>query len=154
MYSPKRHTLFGPILRGRRMSALFLVWTTVRARGRRVSFVYLTSPLICWRRQVCFSFVVSVFRLICWRRQAFLSFVWSVSCLVFGRRQGFHVDFLLSPVYRRRQQLSFICWFPGEGDLTHIILYNMPSPLVRPIIYQKGRGCHFFHLWRIFFEKK
>jgi hypothetical protein len=122
MYSPKRHSLFRPILKARRMSALFHVWSTVRSRGRRVSFVYLTSPLTCVRRQ------------------AFLPFVYTVSCLACGNGVGVsgvtHVS-LCSLVHRRRSILSFICLVPGESRLTHIILYNMLSPFASRNIIDK-----------------
>ena len=131
MYSPKRHSLFRPILLGRRMSALFLVWSTVRSRGRRVSFVYLTSPLTCVRRQ------------------AFRPFVYTVSCLACGNGVGVsgvtHVS-LCSLVHWRRSILSFICLVPGEGGITHIILYNMLSPLVRLIINKLAEAAIFFIL--------
>ena len=131
MYSPKRHSLFEPILRGRRMSALFHVWSSVRSRGRRVSFVYLTSPLICVRRQ------------------AFLPFVWTVYCLACGNGLGIsgvsHVS-LSSLVHGRRCILSSICLVPGEGGLTHIILYNMPSPFTRLIISILAEAAIFFIL--------
>jgi hypothetical protein len=65
-----------------------------------------------------------------WRRQAFLSFVWSVSGLVCGKGYGVPGVFLLSLVYGRRRTPSFICWFPGESDFAHIIVYNMLSPFI------------------------
>jgi hypothetical protein len=126
MYSPKRHSLFGPILLGRRMSALFHLWSTVRARGRRVSFVYLTSPLLCGRRQ------------------AFLSVFCSVSGLVCGKGYGVPGVFLLSLVYERRRTLSFICWFPGESNFAHIIVYNMLSPFASRNILIKFPRLPFF----------
>ena len=131
MYSPKRHSLFEPILRGRRMSALFHVWSSVRSRGRRVSFVYLTSPLTCVRRQ------------------AFLPSVYTVSCLACGNGVGVsgvtHAS-LCSLVHGRRSILSSICLVPGEGGLTHIILYNMPSPFTRLILLYLAEAAIFFIL--------
>jgi hypothetical protein len=102
-----------------------------------VSFVYLTSPLTCVRRQ------------------AFLPSVYTVSCLACGNGVGVsgvtHVS-LCSLVHGRRSILSFICLVPGEGGLTHIILYNMPSPFARLIIIIKLR-LPFFSSWRIFLKK-
>jgi hypothetical protein len=135
MYSPKRHSLFGPILRARRMSALFRAWSTVRARGRRVSFVYLTSPLLCGRRQ------------------AFLSVFCSVSGLVCGKGYGVPGVFLLSLVYERRRTLSFICWFPGESDFAHIIVYNMLSPFVSRELFYKSAEAAIFLIFKIFYKK-
>jgi hypothetical protein len=88
---PQTSQSFWAYIKGRRMSALFRVWSTVRARGRRVSFVYLTSPLLCRRRQ------------------AFLSVFCSVSGLVCRKGYGVPGVFLLSLIYERRRTLSFIC---------------------------------------------
>jgi hypothetical protein len=139
MYSPKRHSLFRPILKARRMSALFHVRSSVRSRGRRVSFVYLTSALICVRRQ------------------AFLPFVWTVSCLACGNGVGVsgvtHAS-LCSLVHRRRSILSFICLVPGESWPTHIILYNMLSPFAsRNYIDKIPEAAIFLILFKFFLQK-
>jgi hypothetical protein len=134
MYSPKRHSLFRSILKARRMSALLHVRSSVSSRGRRVSFVYLTSPLTCVRRQ------------------AFLPFAYTVSCLAYGDGVGVsgmsHVS-LFSLAQERRSILSFICLALGEGGLIHIILYKMPSPFTRLIFIKKAEAA----IYLIFFKK-